>query len=79
LKDVHHWSTKDLDKRLEEAFPSQRVIVPEDSGLSVLKGAVLFGHKPDFISSRISRFTYGVKVAEKYDPTYILLLLDKYV
>jgi hypothetical protein len=49
-------------------FPSQRVIVPEDSGLSVLKGAVLFGHKPDFISSRISRFTYGVKVAEKYDP-----------
>ena len=33
-----------------------------------MKGAVLFGYKPDFISSRISRFTYGVKVAEKYDP-----------
>lgn len=57
-----------VQEAVKKAFPSQRVIVPEDSGLSVLKGAVLFGHKPDFISSRISRFTYGVKVAEKYDP-----------
>ena len=57
-----------VQEAVKKAFPSQRVIVPEDSGLSVLKGAVLFGHKPDFISSRISRFTYGVKVADKYDP-----------
>ena len=57
-----------VQEAVKKAFPSQRVIVPEDSGLSVLKGAVLFGHKPDFISSRIARFTYGVKVTETFNP-----------
>lgn len=57
-----------VQEAVKKAFPSQRVIVPEDSGLSVLKGAVLFGHRPDFISSRISRFTYGVKVAQTFNP-----------
>jgi hypothetical protein len=57
-----------VQEAVKKAFPSQRVIVPEDSGLSVLKGAVLFGHKPDFISSRISRFTYGVQVTQTFNP-----------
>lgn len=28
------------------AFPDKRVIVPEEAGLAVLKGAVMFGHEP---------------------------------
>jgi hypothetical protein len=37
------------------------VIIPEDAGLAVLKGAVQFGFNPKVINPRISRFTYGVK------------------
>lgn len=33
-----------------------------------MKGAVLFGHKSDVISSRISRFTYGISFNPKFDP-----------
>lgn len=29
-----------------KAFPDKRVIVPEEAGLAVLKGAVMFGHEP---------------------------------
>ncbi|CAC5378423.1 unnamed protein product [Mytilus coruscus] len=56
-----------IQEAVRKAFSAQRVIVPEDSGLSVLKGAVLFGQRPDFISSRIARYTYGVKISEKFD------------
>lgn len=28
------------------AFSDKRVIVPEEAGLAVLKGAVMFGHEP---------------------------------
>lgn len=52
---------------IRKEFPRKRVIVPEDSGLAVLKGAVLFGHRPDFITSRVSRFTYGVKLSPEFD------------
>lgn len=44
-----------------ENFPAKRVIVPVDSGLSVVKGAVLFGHRPDYIQERVMRCTYGIK------------------
>lgn len=32
-----------------EAFPEKREIVPEDDRRTVLKGAVLFGHRPDYV------------------------------
>nr|XP_034300194.1 heat shock 70 kDa protein 12A [Crassostrea gigas] len=37
------------------------IIVPEDAGLAVLKGAVFFGHVPDAISRRSARYTYGIQ------------------
>jgi hypothetical protein len=43
---------------IKSFFPNYRVIVPEDVELAVLKGAVLFGHKPDYIVARITRYTY---------------------
>ncbi|XP_052077906.1 heat shock 70 kDa protein 12A-like [Mytilus californianus] len=39
-------------------FPDMRIVNPDDCSLSVLKGAVLFGHDPQAISSRICRYTY---------------------
>jgi hypothetical protein len=42
---------------MKKNFPNKRIIIPEEAGLSVLKGAVLFGHKPDYIASRVMRFS----------------------
>jgi hypothetical protein len=39
----------------------------EDAGMSVLKGAVLFGHRPDFIRSRVMKCSYGVKTNIPFD------------
>ena len=43
-------------------FPHMRIINPDDCSLAVLKGAVLFGHDPKAITSRISKFTYGIVI-----------------
>ena len=37
-----------IQDAIKKAFPQLRVIVPEDAGLVVLKGAVIYGHQPDF-------------------------------
>lgn len=34
---------------VKNAFPTKRVIVPEEAGLAVLKGAVLFGHQSNSV------------------------------
>uniref|UniRef100_K1QA88 Heat shock 70 kDa protein 12A n=1 Tax=Magallana gigas TaxID=29159 RepID=K1QA88_MAGGI len=44
---------------LKDSFPRKRIIVPNKAGLAVAKGAVLFGHDPDVICSRVCRYTYG--------------------
>ncbi|XP_053400595.1 heat shock 70 kDa protein 12A-like [Mercenaria mercenaria] len=43
----------------EESFPDKRLMIPPEAGLAVLKGAVRFGHLPEIVSTRISRFTIG--------------------
>jgi len=53
---------------MKKNFSNKRIIIPEEAGLSVLKGAVLFGHKPDYIASRVMRFSYGAGVATLFDP-----------
>ncbi|VDI50928.1 Hypothetical predicted protein [Mytilus galloprovincialis] len=50
-------------------FWDKKIIIPEEAGLSVLKGAVLFGHRPDYIQSRVLRFTYGLEVIEVFNAT----------
>lgn len=42
------------------SYPHLRVVHPDDAGLAVLKGAVLFGHEPHSISSRVCKYTYGI-------------------
>ncbi|XP_069129998.1 heat shock 70 kDa protein 12A-like [Argopecten irradians] len=41
------------------------IIRPKDASLAVLKGAVMYGHKP-IIQSRILRYTYGVDTTVLY-------------
>jgi hypothetical protein len=59
---------KILQDKIRSFFPNYHVIVPEDAELAVLKGAVLFGHKPDYIVARIARYTYGVSVMNDFNP-----------
>lgn len=47
-------------------FPNKRLIVPQDAAWAVLKGAVIFGHNPNLIKQRRSRYTYGVGVSRKF-------------
>ena len=51
-----------------KAFPNIKVIVPEDAGLAVLKGAVLYGHKPQTITTRKARYTYGINISPPFVP-----------
>lgn len=58
---------KIIQDAIRIAFPDKIITVPEEAGLSVLKGAVLFGYDPFSISSRITRYTYGVDVVKPFD------------
>lgn len=56
-----------IQDAIKKAFPQLRVIVPEEAGVVVLKGAVIYGHQPDSISSRIMRYSYGVRITPDFD------------
>ncbi|KAH3806717.1 hypothetical protein DPMN_135041 [Dreissena polymorpha] len=50
-----------VQQSIHKALPNKRLIVPGEAGLAVLKGAVMFGHKPDITSSRVMDYTYGIR------------------
>lgn len=56
-----------VTESLKDAFPGRRIIVPMEAGLAVAKGAVLFGHDPDVIYSRVCRYTYGDDICLPFD------------
>ena len=56
-----------LQEAVREAFRDKKVIVPQDAGLAVLKGAVLYGHQPKTISARVCKYTYGVDTNVKFN------------
>jgi len=58
-----------LQHRMKTAFSNKRIIIPEAAGLAVLKGAVMFGHDPLVIQSRIARCSYGISVYRDFDST----------
>ncbi|KAK3600522.1 hypothetical protein CHS0354_028722, partial [Potamilus streckersoni] len=58
-----------LRHAIQVKFPQMRIVVPHEAGLAVLKGAVIFGHQPKIISSRVSRYTYGISVRELAQPS----------
>lgn len=49
-----------LQETMKLAFSDKCIVVPNEASLAVLKGAVLFGHDPSQIVSRVAKFTYGV-------------------
>lgn len=51
-----------LQETFRRNFKGKRLIIPEEAGLAVLKGAVMFGHNPLTIISRVARYSYGVRV-----------------
>ncbi|XP_052779788.1 heat shock 70 kDa protein 12A-like isoform X2 [Mya arenaria] len=59
--------SKMLNKAVKQAFPGLKMIVPNDAGLAVLKGAVMFGHEPLGITERISKYTYGIHSDDLFD------------
>lgn len=55
--------SKFLQETMKKAFPNKTIVVPHDASLAVLKGAVLFGHNPSSIVSRVAKYTYGVNTS----------------
>lgn len=56
-----------VQDKIKETFPKKTVITPKDPTLAVLKGAVLFGHQPDVVTTRITQFAYGRKIKPIFD------------
>ncbi|XP_045203603.2 heat shock 70 kDa protein 12B-like [Mercenaria mercenaria] len=57
-----------VQEAVMKALPGKNVIIPDEAGLSVLKGAVIFGHRPVAITSRKSKYTYGINISPPFDP-----------
>ncbi|XP_060070185.1 heat shock 70 kDa protein 12A-like [Ylistrum balloti] len=57
-----------VQSAIRKKFGKKRIIVPDEAGLAVLKGAVLFGHVPRIISSRVAQHTYGIQSWPAFDP-----------
>ena len=58
-----------IQDAIKKRFPKKKIVVPEDCGLAVLKGAVYFGHVPDAISRRVARYTYGIQSWPEWNDT----------
>ncbi|KAL3879884.1 hypothetical protein ACJMK2_032160 [Sinanodonta woodiana] len=59
--------SKMLQHAIRSSFPNVKVIIPNEAGLVVLKGAVVFGHSPSSVSHRVSKYTYGIIQAVPFD------------
>ncbi|XP_077868721.1 heat shock 70 kDa protein 12A-like [Saccoglossus kowalevskii] len=58
-----------LQNQIKRNFGSRyRILTPIDAGLSVMKGAVLFGLNRDSIKTRISPYTYGSDLSPIFNP-----------
>ncbi|KAL4234288.1 hypothetical protein ACF0H5_005939 [Mactra antiquata] len=57
-----------IKNELEGKTNIQRIIVPPEPELVILKGAVMFGHNPKSIFQRVMRFTYGLRKAKLFNP-----------
>ena len=54
-------SSKYLQSAIKSEFDKKaKVRIPEDPGLAVLRGAVMFESRPDCITERIARKSYGI-------------------
>ncbi|XP_064603115.1 heat shock 70 kDa protein 12B-like [Liolophura sinensis] len=56
-----------LQEEFRKNFRSVNVVTPLDAVLSVVKGAVIFGHRPGAIGIRLAAFTYGTDILSIFD------------
>ncbi|XP_064603037.1 heat shock 70 kDa protein 12A-like isoform X2 [Liolophura sinensis] len=56
-----------LQENFRKNFPTVVVVTPLDAVLSVMKGAVIFGHHPGVIRIRLATFTYGLDTCTEFD------------
>jgi len=56
-----------VQEAVKKAVGRRTIIVPEEAGLAVLKGAVRFGHQSRLISSRCVKYTYGFAICIDFD------------
>ena len=56
-----------LQNFMVETFKTKTVIIPNEPGSAVLKGAVMFGHDPRIIAERRCRYTYGIGVIRVFN------------
>ena len=55
-------------KSLKDTFQNIKILNPDECGLSVLKGAVMYGFQPQQIAERVSRYSYGFSIRQQFDP-----------
>ncbi|XP_064601143.1 heat shock 70 kDa protein 12B-like [Liolophura sinensis] len=55
-----------LQEEFRKNFRSVTVVTPLDAVLSVVKGAVIFGHQPGAIGIRLAAFTYGKRTSRVF-------------
>ncbi|KAL5016488.1 hypothetical protein ScPMuIL_006077 [Solemya velum] len=55
-----------LQTAVADTFPEMRLVVPQEAGSAVLKGAVIYGHRPHIISERKCKYTYGLRIYSKF-------------
>lgn len=56
-----------VQERMKLAFPGKKVIIPNEAGLVVLKGAVRFGHDNCIVETRVMQYSYGIKGKTSFD------------
>ncbi|KAK3602709.1 hypothetical protein CHS0354_017151 [Potamilus streckersoni] len=56
-----------VQEKIKRYFKTKIVFVPPESGVSVLKGSVMFGHNPTIITERISPWTFGVHTRKAFN------------
>lgn len=59
---------------IKKAYPELRVVVPFDAGLSVVKGAVIFGHLPNTIDSRVMKYSYCAVYIKDNEQVFVPLV-----
>ncbi|KAL5006559.1 hypothetical protein ScPMuIL_015365 [Solemya velum] len=68
-----------LQHAVKGAFRRMKVLIPQDAGAAVLRGAVIFGHKPTSIVERKSKYTYGIQThckfnSDEHDAKFLIIV-----
>ncbi|KAH3712391.1 hypothetical protein DPMN_072091 [Dreissena polymorpha] len=51
-----------LQQTIRKKFNDLKVVIPNEAGLAVLKGAVIYGHDSTVIRERVAKYTYGTDI-----------------